>query len=778
MLQAIAGAGKSEALKAIAMETGATIRHGALRLLDDGSGLLLWDAGTRQPSPAEAEVLHDWLASGPDRRAIVALRPGMRLDGLEREWLYGHAVRLGFDGLRLEAEDFCDPEVAAAALAASAGWPFLHAMLARRGNSAMALQAFLAAECLAGLAAETIVALSLLSRSNAPIAVPAFGEAVEQDLAGLEPLVVRDAGGWRVGPPMLRQPLLAALAPTLAALGATNVARIEASALQRAGRTTDAILALQRAGDHAAALEAFTAAHGYNLIYFQGYAAFDAVLAGFPEAFAKQSDALVFALALQALKSGNVQRARLLLTERFGPDAHNLGKVFANPSQFSLAFRCFRLVVTIYDELTLSDRTLEAVFSLLAELPVDDHQRRGTFYNSVLEIYTRRRRYAEAEGIAERALVSYRAIGADLLVFYIHIFQAALSLMQGDVRQARRHAGEAGTAIERLEFDSPADRRILALVEGCIAYEDGDIQPLVLFLSGDLDRFAMGEIWPSLIEFAIHYGSQTLSRHLSTFSARSFLERWRIQQWRSRRFRMAIELQEAVILQNGNRWLEAAETLSALQSRINRTWVEAAGEQLARIADPEELALAISWLRHFVHEVPQRRELPGQINALLLNDAVTRRQKIALMVWAAHVARRQRDLSTARATLLKAYEEAARLACIAPLLEEMLFLHELAADQRIAEFLRASPLARQVTRRLDALEMPTTTASAEAAGLSRRELRVLLLVAEGSSNKLVARHLGISEATVKFHLANLYRKLGCSSRREAIATARSLRLIA
>ena len=53
------------------------------------------------------------------------------------------------------------------------------------------------------------------------------------------------------------------------------------------------------------------------------------------------------------------------------------------------------------------------------------------------------------------------------------------------------------------------------------------------------------------------------------------------------------------------------------------------------------------------------------------------------------------------------------------------------------------------------------------AALSERELAVLDAVARGLSNREIGRHLWISEQTVKFHLRNIYRKLGISSRTEA-----------
>ncbi len=61
----------------------------------------------------------------------------------------------------------------------------------------------------------------------------------------------------------------------------------------------------------------------------------------------------------------------------------------------------------------------------------------------------------------------------------------------------------------------------------------------------------------------------------------------------------------------------------------------------------------------------------------------------------------------------------------------------------------------------------------EDGGLSPRELEILLLVARGLSNRQIAHSLRLAEATVKRHLANLYPKMGVSSRGEATSKALS-----
>ena len=52
--------------------------------------------------------------------------------------------------------------------------------------------------------------------------------------------------------------------------------------------------------------------------------------------------------------------------------------------------------------------------------------------------------------------------------------------------------------------------------------------------------------------------------------------------------------------------------------------------------------------------------------------------------------------------------------------------------------------------------------------LTERELEVLNLVAEGFSNLEIARHLGVSRNTVKFHVSSIIAKLGATSRTEAV----------
>jgi DNA-binding NarL/FixJ family response regulator len=92
------------------------------------------------------------------------------------------------------------------------------------------------------------------------------------------------------------------------------------------------------------------------------------------------------------------------------------------------------------------------------------------------------------------------------------------------------------------------------------------------------------------------------------------------------------------------------------------------------------------------------------------------------------------------------------------------------APHEIFTAVRAAVQGRSVlsppvaSRLLHALQNPDTA-------LTPREAELLTLLAEGLTNRELARRLFISEATVKTHLAHIFTKLGVETRAAAVATA-------
>jgi DNA-binding NarL/FixJ family response regulator len=70
-----------------------------------------------------------------------------------------------------------------------------------------------------------------------------------------------------------------------------------------------------------------------------------------------------------------------------------------------------------------------------------------------------------------------------------------------------------------------------------------------------------------------------------------------------------------------------------------------------------------------------------------------------------------------------------------------------------------------------------TPSGAKAAGLTDREIAILTELAKGKSNDEIAKELWVTQQTVKFHLTNVYRKLGAKNRADAVRQAYQLGLI-
>ncbi len=102
-------------------------------------------------------------------------------------------------------------------------------------------------------------------------------------------------------------------------------------------------------------------------------------------------------------------------------------------------------------------------------------------------------------------------------------------------------------------------------------------------------------------------------------------------------------------------------------------------------------------------------------------------------------------------------------------------------SERLAAALAGVPGVR-VARRGEAADVAlvatATAAPVDAdAALTKREFEVLSLMAEGASNKAIARRLGISVHTAKFHVGSLIDKLDASGRTDAVAHAVRLGVI-
>lgn len=159
--------------------------------------------------------------------------------------------------------------------------------------------------------------------------------------------------------------------------------------------------------------------------------------------------------------------------------------------------------------------------------------------------------------------------------------------------------------------------------------------------------------------------------------------------------------------------------------------------------------LALSTARAMLHDGQSGNRIGTQIKALVLQGLAQERAG---------------NRPDADRSLTEALRLAVPGSVVAPFVEEGPALRPL--FDRLAEELPTSKFARHVER------LRHLTASLGNPGqLTDREAEILTHLADGASNKLIARRLDLTENTVKFHLKNIFAKLGVSSRKEAAACA-------
>jgi ATP/maltotriose-dependent transcriptional regulator MalT len=567
------------------------------------------------------------------------------------------------------------------------------------------------------------------------------------------------------------------LAPAAARIGKAGTPPTATAAAQTETHEASVLSAMARlldAGREDDAARLLAQAHGRALIYRTSLHAFQAVIMRFSHQTIAANETVLLAVARTLLKQGELQRVRHLLGRHLGADYLDPLKALQHDSRFSFEARTFRLNLMIAEDLTPTDAMITRLGEFMADYPLGDYGKWAAYYNALLEFEIRRGNFREAEAAAARALIYLRKLGGQpLLAFFLHLHQVVLRLRSGDALRARTAAQDARAQLTQVAHDVPQEFRMLRLAEACVAYESGRARDLVEFVQHEFDDFATGEIWPSLMQFALHYASQALADHFPMMIRRGFLDGLWIHLSEGLAFHAMMEIRMAIAYQNIDRWADASATLQAIRMPMGRHWIESATDELTRLSRRDEIAYVMAWLRDAVHLYTSRLWLPRQIDAMIANPKVTHREKVALQIWQSYAAHQRRENALARALLLSALEATTRLGCHGVLSEERVFLSSLLKHRRIRSFLETSSEIRAALAIFGgALNSPQ--ARARDGGLSQREAQILQLIAGGMPNKGIADTLNLALVTVKFHVGNLFRKLGCSNRAEAIRAATAL----
>lgn len=360
--------------------------------------------------------------------------------------------------------------------------------------------------------------------------------------------------------------------------------------------------------------------------------------------------------------------------------------------------------------------------------------------------------------------------------------------LEGHIAQAERVYGEVLHECESRGHAFVEPACMAAALLGEAFYERSDVAGVLRLLEHRIDVLERLSIPDSMLRVMTVLASAHWleGRRLESFAYLERLEDYAQQQGLDRLMAHSLhaQIQRHLQLQD----FEAADALRGRMEALHREHPRAERGASGEVALMAQRAQVLWELAHGNHEQAAARLVP------LVKLAATRgdqRLTAQLRLQLAMVEQRCGRAPHARAQLEEALRLGHRLGLMRSLLD---------VDPYVLELMRLAcaepdldPVLRFFAERLEIAARPPAPASARGASLSgtgagagkagaagvleslsERELEVTRLLAQGLSNKRIARTLNVSPETVKWHLRNAYGKLGVTGRDDAVERLRDL----
>jgi len=397
--------------------------------------------------------------------------------------------------------------------------------------------------------------------------------------------------------------------------------------------------------------------------------------------------------------------------------------------------------------------------------PPKDHLARGLLYNTMAIGYLQAGALFRAKQLAEEALAAYERARSPYLAHFMLLHLSDLALRDGRLREASDKVRGAEEALRASKLAFNSEPAIIEAFKARIAYEEGRFGDCPVDIDPILQALLRGDSWPDLICMMAGHAVFTAFWRRGLRSALDRLDHCSL----------------TLVRRHGSSQHQGLLLIRIRLYQIARRYVEAAARLEQYEAAPParrfpqiEIEERLVRLRQHIVQARSSDEPLQAANALANTSDLDPRQKISIGILQAFLRHRAGEEGLARRYLRVALHLAEAENLLGVLVEEGQFLERLlpgliADAGSISAPLK--PFARRILHLLGAL--PTAAMRAKTiAGISPQEHRVLCCLADGHTNKEIARALNVSEAAVKFHLGNLFRKLAVQSRVRLLEAAR------
>jgi LuxR family maltose regulon positive regulatory protein len=546
---------------------------------------------------------------------------------------------------------------------------------------------------------------------------------------------------------------------------------------ERHGRVREAVRHAVLADDIPRAVALVERTGGWELVLFGGISLMRALLNSLPFERVAEFPRVQLYHAFLAAKDGDLARGIRLYQVVAGAGLANVQLERDLLISGHLIFR--------YADRPVGPDELAALYREYEALPTTDEVARATLLNSACLLAFRVGAMSEALEACMRSVREMRRIGSVLGVNYCLFHLGLAQLHGGERREAEATLIEAAAMAEE-NFGADSGLKAIADVYLALAlHARGDVAEAAERLAASLGQVEATDGWFDLyaeayevaIANAIARGDRAaaaaVTERMTLTAARRGLERLE-------RLAVASRAQTTALLAQlpGAKEGEAARSLETLLDAGGLEWQRGAWRAAPSIWREHHAFGMVRVLMALARGQPREA-------AAILDD-------LELAARAGQRRRHLRVLGTIRAAIhLQLDEPDTAIALFAPHLESAIseddtqYLVDLGPVllpllQKTWIWSRehgSSARVRHVLGAVVAALGRAATAGDMPGSLSERELEVLLELASGAPNKIIARRLQMTENTVKFHLKRVFQKLQVRHRSEAIQAGRSRGLL-
>lgn len=482
---------------------------------------------------------------------------------------------------------------------------------------------------------------------------------------------------------------------------------------------------------------------------------------------------LLVAIAYLSMKEGKIAEGGRQF--RHAVDLVRQGYPLANPDMAQGLRQDMDLVGAldaVYQDNNPSPDIVKASERLLQEASIADYGYRGLINNMLALLYYRRGELISAGAAGLNSIDQYNQAGMRYGGSFVLMHLGMFSITQGYLNEAWAYFVKARQLILHYLGSDPTLYLRTAVFEAEILYERNQLEKANDLIFEALPEIEASEGWVELFASAyrtaafIAYAERGLDAAVEALAPGFAIA----EKFNYPRLRFNLSLKKMWLLLRDGRAGEA-RTLSC---DLNLPGMVEALDPPLSWREAEEAMVALAWLEWMEGRMSEADRLLVAAEVRCL-EGLHRRRLIQVRILRALTAARRDDLAAAAHYLKLAISDARQSGFLRLFLDFGDAMRDLL--KRTVDHMGVATIPEVVldwiAEIVSAFEANERQQGRDLSSLilTDRERDILDELKRGGSNKALARRLAMTDNAVKFHLRNLYRKLGVHSRRMAVAVA-------